>query len=136
MANATNYLEKKLLDHVLGKTSFTMPTVAYLAVLTADPTETGSLTSEIAPTGYARQAITTAMSATGATDGTSTNESTITFGPAGADWGSGDAITYAGVMDASTGGNMLIYMPLDTPQIINNGGNLQFPIGELTLSVA
>jgi hypothetical protein len=42
MSQMTDYLEKKLLDHTLGKAAYTMPTTVYLALFTADPGDTGS----------------------------------------------------------------------------------------------
>jgi hypothetical protein len=40
MAGFTTYLQQKVLDHVRGKTSFTMPT-AYVALFTTNPTDAG-----------------------------------------------------------------------------------------------
>lgn len=51
MAALTNYGEEKLSKHLLGVTSFTMPSALYISLHTADPTETGS-TGEITAGGY------------------------------------------------------------------------------------
>jgi len=41
MGSFSNYAEVKILDHVVGKTSFTMP-IAYVTLATADPTDAGT----------------------------------------------------------------------------------------------
>jgi len=131
MSQMTNYLEKKLLDHTLGKAAFSMPTTTYLALFTSDPGETGSLAAEVSAGGYSRQAITSAMAATNSTTGVSNNSNVITFGPASADWGT---ITHIGIMDASTGGNMLLFGALTSARTIQNGDSLQFAAGSLVLT--
>lgn len=50
----SDYLSNKLLDHSLGKTSFTMPTT-YISLHTADPGKTGA--NEVAGGSYARQQV-------------------------------------------------------------------------------
>ena len=115
MSSATQYLQKKLIDHTLGLASYTMPT-AYLALLTANPGETGSLSSELTGTGYARVEITSKMSATSLSTGISSNSSVITFPTPGAAWG---FAAYWAVCDASSGGNVLLYGALDTALLIS-----------------
>lgn len=131
MSAMTNFTEKRLLDHLLGKASYTMPTTVFLALLTSDPGETGSTAAEVSGIGYSRQAVTSAMAATNATTGVSNNSNVVTFGPAGADWGT---ITHVGYMDASTGGNMLLYGALGSSRTIQNGDSLQFAAGNLVVT--
>lgn len=135
MSQMTDYLEKKLLDHTLGKAAYTMPATVYLALFTADPTDTGSLAAEVSvtSTGYARQAITAAMPAASATGGQSANTTAITFGPASAAWGT---ITHLGICDASTGGNMLLFAALTASKTIASADSLQFAIGQFTVTFA
>lgn len=109
MANLTNYAEKKLLDHTLAKASYTMPSAVYLALFTASPGETGSLTAEVSGGSYARVELTSKMAATVLGTGILTNSAVVTFAVASAAWGS---ITHVGVCDASSSGNVLMYMPL------------------------
>lgn len=131
--NMTDYTEKKLLDHLLGKAAYTMPTTVYLALFTADPTDTGSLTNEVSATnsGYARQAVTASMSATNATTGVSSNSNVIGFGPATADWGT---ITHVGFMDAPTGGNMLLTGAMTSARTIQNGDAVQMAAQQLSVT--
>ena len=42
MAELSNYLENKLLDHILKNVSYTSPTTVYVGLFTSDPTDAGS----------------------------------------------------------------------------------------------
>lgn len=130
----SNYTESKLINHLLGKAAFTMPATVYLALFTADPGEAGSLSNEV-PTarGYARQAVTTAMS-TSAGGAQSSNGSVITFGPnTSADWGT---ITHVALIDASAlgTGNLLISGALAVSRLIQVGDKGEFEIGDLAVA--
>ena len=59
MGSYSDYLENKVLDHVTGKNSFTMPASVYLALVTAAPTDssTGATLTEASYTGYARKQV-------------------------------------------------------------------------------
>ncbi len=56
MAEFSNYLENKVLDHVLRNTSYTSPTTVYVGLYTSDPTDAGSGT-EVSGGSYARQVL-------------------------------------------------------------------------------
>ncbi len=134
MSDATNYLEKKLADHILGKAAYTMPVTVYLALFTADPTETGSLASEVGTgLGYARIAITADMSAANATTGTSVNSNIFTFGPASGPWG---VVTHAALVDASSAGNVLAKAALTVSRNVQTGDSIQFAASQVSLTVA
>lgn len=123
--NLSNYLENKALDHVLGTTAFTMPTV-YLALFTSDPTDAGTGT-EVSGGGYARQTIAFSASSGGATS----NSAKVTFPVATASWGT---ITHIGLYDASTAGNMLWHGALSTSKAVATDDT--FEIGATKLSVS
>jgi hypothetical protein len=125
MAAMTSYLQKKLLDHALGKAAYTMPVSVTASLHTASPTETGSYASEVSAGGYARVSITSLMNAADATTGIATNSSTITFGPASADWGT---VAYVAIND--TLGNMLMYAALTEVQTTPSGDSVQFSPGQ------
>jgi hypothetical protein len=134
MTAATNYLETKLCDHAMGKTSYTKPTTTYLGLSTADPTETGSQSNEPAGNGYARQDASTAFGAANATTGTAVNTSVMTFGPCTTSgWGT---ITHGFYVDASTVGNSLIYFALTSSRTIAVGDSLQFAASQLSVAFA
>ena len=127
----SNYAEAKLLDHVMGKTAFTMPT-AYLALYTAAPTDAGGGT-EVTGGSYARQAMAANMAAaTGTTPTLSTNSGQIAFPTATANWGTVVAI---GVLDASTAGNFLWWADLTASKTVNSGDTLVFNAGELDFTL-
>jgi hypothetical protein len=107
----SGYTQTHVLDHVNGKTSWTMPASVYLALCTATPdsTKTGSTITEISYTGpYARIAVTGAFSAaaagTAGNPATTANTGTVTF--ANCTSGSATILGWA-LCDALTVGNML-----------------------------
>lgn len=135
MSAASNYLENKVLDHVLTSTGYTAPTTRYLALFNntsgnaATNLEAGTLTDEVAGTSYARQAV--AFSA--ASGGSSATSGTVTFPAAGSSWGS---VTHVAVMDALTSGNVLFWGAVTTPKTIDSGDTFQVSTGNLTVSLA
>lgn len=134
MTAMTNYLEYHLVDHTMGKTSFTKPTTTYIALSTADPGETGSQSNEPSGNGYARQDASTAFGASNTTTGTAVNTSVITFGPCTTSgWGT---ITHAFYVDASTTGNSLLYFALTSSRTIAVGDSLQFATSQLSVQFA
>lgn len=137
MSAASDYLENKVLDHVLTATSFTAPSVRYLALFTntsgqaADNLEAGTLTDEISTssTGYGRETVTFAA----ASGGSSATNATVTFDAATASWGT---VTHVAVMDAATSGNVLFYGAVTTSKTIDSGDTFQVTSGNLTISLA
>lgn len=118
MASATLYLQKKLLDHAMGKAAFSMPAAVYLALLTADPGEAGSLAGEVTGGSYARVELTSRMDAAILGTGVSSNNTAVTFATPSADWGT---ITHLAICDAASGGNALFHGPLTSSQVVSNG---------------
>jgi hypothetical protein len=124
----SDFLENKLLDHMLGKTSYTMPTV-YVGLYTAAPTDAGGGT-EVSGGAYARVA-TSGATWNAASAGSSSNAAAVTFPTATASWGT---ITHFGLFDASTTGNMLRWGALTTSKTVGNGDTPSFGIGTLVLT--
>jgi 2-keto-4-pentenoate hydratase len=142
MTAASDYLENKVLDHVLRYSTapYTAPSTLYLALFnnvstaTAANLEAGILTDETVTTGgtlYARQTITFGAASTG----TSTSNATVTFPAAGASWGT---ITHVAIMDGGTrgAGNVLFYGAVTTSKTIDTGDTFQVTSGNLTISLA
>jgi hypothetical protein len=138
MSAASNYLENKVLDHVLTSTSYSAPSTRYLALFnntsgsTAANLEAGTpLTDEISTSGtaYVRKAVTFAA----ASGGTSATNATVTFDAATASWGT---VTHVAVMDAETSGNVLFYGEVTTSKTIDTGDTFQVTSGNLTISLA
>jgi len=127
MAEFTDYLEDKIIDHMLRNQSYTPPATIYLALFTAAPSDAGGGT-EVTGGSYARQAVT--LSA--ASGGASANSADITFPAATADWGT---VTHVALMDALSGGNMLMHTPLDASKTVNNGDTFKINAGDLDVTV-
>lgn len=135
MSAASDYLEAKLLDHVLRNTAFSQPSNLYLALFTADTgLESNSPSAEVSTSGtaYIRKAI--AFDAASGTNPTSAaNTSTVTFDTATANYGT---VTHVAVMDAETAGNVLFHGAVTTSKTIETGDTFQVSAGNLTISLA
>ena len=130
MSAASDFLENKLLDHVLVATSYTSPSTVYIGLWTADDgLESGTLTSEVSGGSYARQAVTFSASSGGATS----NSATVTFPTATANWGT---ITHVAVMDSLTTGNVLFHGAVTTSKTIESGDTFQISSGNLDITLA
>lgn len=127
MAELSNYLENKLLDHVLRNVSYTSPTTVYVGLYTSDPADDNSGT-EVSGGSYARQI----LSVTTATAGIVTSSADVTFPQATAQWGT---ISHIGLLDAVSSGNLLMHTPLTTSKLIETGDILKVPTGNLTASL-
>ena len=117
----SQYAMPRLIDHLNGKTAFTMPATVAMALATAAPTSTttGATLTEAAYTTYGRQAIAAAgfNAASAATPSVATNNGAITFG----NFTAGSPQTLAGFIladSASAGaGNALWYGTLTSVTI-------------------
>jgi len=127
MAEFSNYLENKILDHVLRNTSYTSPTTVYVGLYTSNPDE-GNTGTEISGGGYARQV----LSVTTASAGIVTSSADVTFPQATANWGT---ISHIALLDAITSGNMLMYTALTTSKVIETDDILKINSGSLTVSL-
>ena len=130
MGSFGDYTENKVLDHIVGKTSFTMPT-CHVALSTADPTDDGSGIAEPSGGAYARVA-TAGADWNAASGGAIANANAITFPEASASWGT---ITHFVLFDALTGGNMLGHGALGTSKAVGVGDTARFPAGELDITL-
>lgn len=127
MAELSNYLENKLLDHVLRNTTYNSPTTVYMGLYTSDPADDNSGT-EVSGGSYARQIV----SVTTATAGIVTSSADVTFPQATASWG---VISHIGLLDALSGGNLLMHTELTTSKTIDEGDIFKVPLGSLTASL-
>jgi len=130
MGSFADYLENKLLDHIVGKTAFTMPT-CYVGLSTADPLDTGAGLAEPSGGSYARVA-TAGGDWNAAAAGAIDNANDITFPEATGDWGT---ITHFALFDAATAGNMLAHGSLTTSKHIESGEVAKFAAGDLDLTL-
>jgi hypothetical protein len=145
MSALSDYLENKLVDCICRGQTYTAPANVFIALHTANPTDTGS-GAEVSGGAYARVSVAATLAnfsgtqgagttaASSGTGGQISNNNAITFtAPSGANWGT---VTHFSMRDQITGGNLLMYGVLSTPRTINSGdaapsfaaGSLQFTL--------
>jgi hypothetical protein len=130
MGSKGDYLENKLLDHVLGRVTYTPPTTVYVALFTTPVSDTG-VGTEVSGGGYARVAVAnTTASWTTAANGQKSNAVAITFPKATANWGT--VVAWA-IFDAATGGNCLYYGDVNPSIAVYVNAQPQFAAGSLTI---
>lgn len=138
MSAMTDFLEQGLRDHFKSDTQLPLEDT-YLALLTADPTDTGSTVSEIGSGWYARQQVypdtATATNTpywVNATAGVGIeNNSAVTFPTSTAGT---HTVTYMALMDAATGGNMLLKTAVNTSKQVKNGDTAKFNAGDVSFT--
>lgn len=127
----SDYLENKVLDHLLGRTTYTAPATVYVALYTTAPSDAGGGT-EVSGGGYARKAVTNdATNWPAASGGSKSNGTAIVFDEASSDWGTVEAF---GIFDAASGGNLLYWGAVTPSKTVNNGQTARFPAGSLVIS--
>jgi len=128
MSAMSDYLELKVLDHVLGTSAYTMPTTVYVGLSTGSFADDNSGT-ELTGNGYARQSIAFDAAASGTTD----NTSAVDFPTATGSWGT---VSHYGLFDASSGGNLLIHGAFTASKAVASGDILRIAAGELDITAA
>lgn len=124
----SDYLENRMLDHVLGGPTYNRRPTVYVSLHTASVGDDG-LGAEVSAGGYVRTSV--ANNSTNwpaAVGGLKSNGTLIQFAAATAAWGT---VTYFGIWDAASGGNLLRWGVLGTPQIIQSGDAPYFEPGYL-----
>lgn len=121
----SNYAENKILDHILGTTAYTKPTV-YVSLYTTAPTESTAGT-EVTGGSYARKTVTFSAASSGATSNTGnidfTGMPTCT-------------VVAVGIMDALTSGNLIAYSTLSSSKSVVSGDTFRIPTGDLDISIS
>ena len=131
MAEMSDYLEEKVLDHTLGTAAYTHPSTVYVSLHTADPVDAGS-GAEVAAGGYtyARQACD--FNAAG------TNAAGVTENTAIETWTNLPActVTHIGIWDAVSSGNLLFHTAVDSSKTVANGDTISIAVGAITVTLA
>lgn len=133
MTAFSDYLENKVLDHVLGGTArvMTSPGTVYVGLFTSGTNlEGGTLANEVSGGSYARVAATFGVAA----GGVATNDSEIRFPIATTAWG---IVTHAAVIDTSVygAGNILVHSTLSSSVDIGIGDTYFFSIGDIQVTL-
>lgn len=144
MGSFTNAWENKVLDHVLGTAALSQDATLYLALLTGDPTDAGTMTNEVADpasnaVNYARVALTRADATwrlQSAPSRTIDNASEILFNAAsGGNWGT---ITHFAVLNHATSQVGATYCvahgQFTASKVINDGDQARIAAYELDIS--
>jgi hypothetical protein len=136
MTAMSDYLEEKIIDHLFRTATFAKPAAIYLALYTAAPSDSGGGT-EVAGGSYARVEVSQLdanWNAPTGGDGLTDNVNDITFPAPTANWGT---VVAFGLLDASSGGNLLIHGTLTTSKTVNNGDPApKFTAGDLDITFA
>lgn len=129
----TNYFSNKLIDFIFRAVAYTMPSNLFFGLFTAAPSNAGGGT-EVTGGAYARQSLPATLAglsgtqgagttvASSGTDGLISNNLVVAFPTPTANWGT---ITHEAVFDLVTGGNMLVWNPLDLPRTVLAGSSPQ-----------
>jgi hypothetical protein len=126
MGSKSDYLENKILEHVLKNTAYTSPTTVYMALLTAAPSDAGGGT-EVSGSNYSRTAITFGA----ASAGSISNSAQVNFPTPSGSWG---ACTHFGIYDASSAGNLLYWGTLGQTETPISGNAVAFIIGAIVIT--
>jgi hypothetical protein len=122
-----NYGEDLLANWLFTAGAATRPTSWFLALHSADPTETGAV-AELSGNGYAR----TAVSFGAASNGKCLNSNLVTFPEATGNWAT---VTHASIWTAASGGSCLISGALQASQTVLSGQVLEFKVGTLDVGL-
>ena len=159
MSAASNYLEDKLLDHVLRgnvPSTYSAPATVYVALFSdAGSAASAALESGTSATGsgnanwghfeinnasYIRQSVQFAAAGAAGTPGTISSNITVSFPVASADYdtagATGNVVTHLAIMDDQTGGNVLFYGALTTSKTVSAGDQFTISSGNLSISLA
>ena len=133
----SNYLENKLIDHLLRDTAYSAPSNMYVGLAgaySAAELEAGTLSGELSGGSYARVSVKGDSNwSAGSTNGHTDNSNSISFTTATGDWGYVSGLFLA---DASSGGNVILYGALTTPKIVENGDQFVIAAGDLDITFA
>lgn len=121
--SATDYLETKVLNHVLRNAAYTQPPALYMALHTADPGDTGT-GSEVTGGSYAPQTIAFGSTSTNS----AANSGAVAFAGMPA-----TTVTHFSIRDGASG-NPLFVGQLSTPQTTGSGATLNFAVGAVVVT--
>lgn len=111
----STYLEQAILNEVLRGTNYVPPSNVYVGLFITDPTD-ANVGTEVTAGGYERQVVTFGEPVKeGTNKSVVQNTNDIDFGIAPNDWGT---ISFFGIFDSATGGNLLFHGAVTNPKTI------------------
>lgn len=125
MAAFSDYLETKLLEHVLLGIPYTPPDNVYVALHPVSPGDDG-LGAEVVGASYERKLVTF----TAVVDSSTSNEAALV-------WVNMPlvTVTHVGIWDAATAGNLLFHGALLEARPLSAGDPFSFNIGDLDVAI-
>lgn len=130
----SDFLENRILDHLLGGPDFNRPATIFLALSTAaySDSATGSSMSEVSGGGYARVAVSNnTTNWPNASGSQKANGEVFTFPAATGNWGTVQSFY---IVDASSGGNCLYGADLTVARTIASGDTASFAVGSIVIT--
>ncbi len=131
--NLSTTYKQLILNTIRGDNASISAFTPYIGLCNGDPADNGT---ELSGTDYARFAVTFAAPSTDsdtATASMTSNTADVTCpNPAGSYWGS---MNYAGIYNASSGGDLFVSVPLNSTYVMNEGSVAGFRSGDLTVSI-
>jgi len=131
----SDYFEDQVLGKLFGNQTLTVPATYYIGLWTAtlSDSSTGSTAGEPSGNAYARVSVTNNGSNWNAVSGGATaNTNLIAFPMATGSWGT---VTYVGICDASTAGNMIAYASLNSSISVAQYDTVLFQPGDLDITL-
>lgn len=132
MSALTDYTENKIIKAIFGNQSFAgFGNNIYIGLLNSVVNPDAGIVTEISGKGYRRRQVPAANWDTSFI-GEARNTRDISFGTAGGNWG---IVSFVGIYDALTAGNLLAVSPLTLSRVINNGDPVIFNANTLLFGV-
>lgn len=126
----SDYLENKILDHILGGPDYTRPATVHIALFTSAPNDAGGGT-EVSGGDYARVAVTNNdTNWPAASSGAKSNGTDVTFPTATASWGT---VVAFGIFDDPSAGNLLFWSTLTVNKAVSSGDTVKFATGDIDI---
>jgi hypothetical protein len=139
MAGFVDSIEQKILNQFLQDPNTDFPGFAtlWIGLSSTTPTEAAGNFTEPSGGSYARVSTAAAdwAAASGTAPATKATSTTKTFPTATADWVAGANLTYFGLFDASSAGNLVAFGVLGTAKPVLNGDTASFASGALVLKL-
>ena len=138
MTAASNYLEEKVLNHLLKGTTYAPPSTLHVGLFkgaAGSNLEANIKTNEVSGGSYARMPVTWGTGGFVGAGYNIANSADIVWPTATADWG---VINFVAVLDSSTvgGGNVLFYSALPTGKTVATGKMVKIILNNLIVSVS
>jgi hypothetical protein len=132
MSGKSDFAEQKVVGHLFGLRSLSVPPTYYMRLYTTLPADDGTGGVEVAGNGYSPLAITNNTTNFVFNGAIIENGVELAFPPAsGGNWG---LIVGFGLWSASSGGDAWVINALESSVTINDGQVFKFPAGDLTFS--